>query len=127
MPASNSNRVQDDEPLDPKVEAIRQKMVRLLMVSGGIMMVGLVTVLIAIVYKLNQDSTATANTGPVASPVIAGPSLLLKVPEGSTVTSSSITSQGLVITLTDRTGAQSIRLYNGDGALVRTFEIQATE
>ncbi|MEM1037844.1 MAG: hypothetical protein AAGI12_00065 [Pseudomonadota bacterium] len=127
MSASNSNRIQDDEPLDPKVEAIRQKMVRLLMVSGGIMMVGLVTVLIAIVYKLNQDSTDTANPGPVASPVIAGPSLLLKVPVGITVTSSTITAQGLVITLTDRDGAQSIRLYNGDGALVRTFEIQATE
>ena len=28
----------DDEPLDPKVEVIRQKLVRLLMVSGGIML-----------------------------------------------------------------------------------------
>lgn len=115
--------VNDDEPLDPKVEAIRQKMVRLLVVSGGIMMVGLVTVLVAIVYKLNEDSSA----GPAGTPVVAGPSLLLKIPEGSTVTSSTVNQQGLVITLTDRNGAQSIRLYNGEGAMLRTFEIQATE
>jgi len=120
--------IKDDEPLDPKVEAIRQKMVRLLMVSGGIMMVGLVTVLIAIVYKLNQDSAGSevANAAQ-SSPVQAGPSLLLKIPEGSSVTSSTVSPQGLVITLTSKDGAQSIRLYNGEGALLRTFEIQATE
>lgn len=120
--------IKDDEPLDPKVEAIRQKMVRLLMVSGGIMMVGLVTVLIAIVYKLNQDSADTMVASPLqAGQIQAGPTLLLKIPEGSTVTSSNVNPQGLLLTLTDRNGAQSIRLYNGEGALLRTFEIQATE
>ena len=45
----------EEEPLDPAVEAVRVKMVRLLAVSGGIMMLGLMAVLLAIVYKVNQD------------------------------------------------------------------------
>jgi hypothetical protein len=44
----------DDKPLDPAVEKVRRKMVRLLAVSIGIMMIGLMTVLGAIVYRVTQ-------------------------------------------------------------------------
>ena len=44
----------DDEeaPLDPAAERLRRKLARLLIVSGGIMMLGLIAVFAAIVYKL---------------------------------------------------------------------------
>ena len=46
-----------DEPLDPQVEAIRKRLVRLLAVSGGIMVLGLMTVLIAVVYRISGSDS----------------------------------------------------------------------
>ncbi|MEM1317529.1 MAG: hypothetical protein AAGF29_04630, partial [Pseudomonadota bacterium] len=51
---SNPADDHDEEPLDPKVEAVRQKLVRLLLVSGGIMLLGFLAVFAAIVYKIND-------------------------------------------------------------------------
>ncbi|MEL6947993.1 MAG: fimbrial protein [Pseudomonadota bacterium] len=113
-----------EEPLDPKVEEIRKKLVRLLMVSGGIMMVGLATVLIAIVYRLNsvpEDANANAATAPG---IERGPALLIQIPKGSRITDSTMSAQGLTLTITTQDGQQSIRFYNTKGALVRTFEVQ---
>jgi hypothetical protein len=62
--------LKDDEPLDPVMENVRRKMVRLQLVSGGIMFVSLMAVLIAVVYKAKNSGEA-ANAG-VAAPVTAG-------------------------------------------------------
>jgi hypothetical protein len=48
----------EEKPLDPEMEKVRRKMVRLLAVSIGIMFIGLMTVLGAIVYKFTQDGAA---------------------------------------------------------------------
>ena len=41
----------DDKPLDPAMEKVRRKLARLMAVSIGIMLVGLMAVLGAVVYK----------------------------------------------------------------------------
>lgn len=46
-----------DEPLDPQVEAIRKRLVRLLVISGGIMVLGLITVLIALAYRISGSDS----------------------------------------------------------------------
>ena len=45
---------EEDAPLDPAAKRLRRKLVRLLFVSGGIMMAGLIAVIAAIVYKLGK-------------------------------------------------------------------------
>ena len=67
----------DEKPLDPEVEKVRKKMVRLLAVSIGVMMIGVMAVLFAIVYKFTRPgspspaSQSTINTGvPVDAPLI---------------------------------------------------------
>jgi hypothetical protein len=48
---------QDDKaepPLDPVLEKVRRKMIRLQLVSAGVMVVALMAVLAAIVYKANR-------------------------------------------------------------------------
>ncbi|WP_137131694.1 hypothetical protein [Rhizobium sp. FY34] len=45
---------QEEEPLDPVMEAVRRKMVRLQVVSGGIMFISLMAVLLAVVYKVRN-------------------------------------------------------------------------
>jgi len=69
MATSNND---DDKPLDPAVEQLRRKMVRLLVISIGIMMVGLMAVLGAIVYKVSARSTANGNGG---GTIASGPSV----------------------------------------------------
>ena len=62
---------QEEKPLDPVMENVRRKMVRLQLISGGIMLVMFMAVLAAIVYKLTADE---GNTQTVASAPLAVPS-----------------------------------------------------
>lgn len=59
----------EDKPLDPELEKVRRKMIRLLGVSIGIMFVGLMAVLAAVVYKVTQQDEET----PVAASETAVP------------------------------------------------------
>lgn len=45
---------ENEQPLDPVMERIRQKMVRLQLISGGIFVVCFMAVIAAIVYKISQ-------------------------------------------------------------------------
>ncbi|KQY11211.1 DUF6476 family protein [Rhizobium sp. Root482] len=47
---------QEEKPLDPVMENVRRKMIRLQLVSAGVMVVMLMVVLGAIVYKLTRPS-----------------------------------------------------------------------
>lgn len=57
---------EEEKPLDPAVEKIRRKMVRLLFISSSVIVLALMTVLGSIVYKASKNS-ATAEI-PAASP-----------------------------------------------------------
>ena len=47
----------DDKPLDPAMEKVRVKMVRLLGVSLGVMFIGIIAVLIGVVYKIRNSGS----------------------------------------------------------------------
>lgn len=51
MGPAGRERDEDEKPLDPAAERVRRKMVRLLAVSIGIMLVGVMAVLGVVVYK----------------------------------------------------------------------------
>lgn len=102
----------EDEPLDPKVEAIRKKMVRLLLVSGAIMMIGLMTVLIAIVYKLNQSSApAIAQTGTIS------------VPSGSEIVLTAVGDGKIMLTVRNTSGKISILIFDEAGNLTSQLAV----
>lgn len=48
----------DEKPLDPVMEKVRRKMVRLLGVSLGVMFIGVMAVLAAVVYKIRSGDDA---------------------------------------------------------------------
>jgi hypothetical protein len=64
-----------DGPLDPAAERLRRKLARLLLVSGGIMMLGLIAVFGAIVYRLGMlgeeqpGPTSVGAAGPVEAAI----------------------------------------------------------
>ncbi|MFP5077296.1 hypothetical protein ACLE20_08300 [Rhizobium sp. YIM 134829] len=85
---------QDEKPLDPVMESVRRKMIRLQLVSAGVMVVMLMAVLGAIVYKVTRPDpkAAAAQQGASALPVPADAPLTaaIDLPEGFTVSSTSL-------------------------------------
>lgn len=83
---------QDDKPLDPAMENVRRKMVRLQLVSGGVMLVMFMAVLAAIVYKVTRpdprgtQATATGISVPSDQPL----SMTAALPAGFEVVSTSL-------------------------------------
>ncbi|AYD01993.1 hypothetical protein [Neorhizobium sp. NCHU2750] len=55
-----------EQPLDPAMEKIRRKMVRLQLISGGIFLVCFMAVIAAIVYKISLRPAAPATTATTA-------------------------------------------------------------
>lgn len=59
-----TNGLNDDKPLDPAVERVRRKMMRLMGISVAIMMVGLMAVIGAIFYKISGGGKKNIATPP---------------------------------------------------------------
>lgn len=87
---TNPNFPEDEEkPLDPAVEKIRRKMVRLLFISSSVIVVALMTVLGSIVYKANKNSaTPEAPAATVATNVAASQTVTL--PKGFVLETTTV-------------------------------------
>ncbi|OOG72617.1 hypothetical protein [Sinorhizobium sp. A49] len=82
---------QEDKPLDPAMENVRRKMVRLQLVSAGVMLVMLMAVLGTIVYKLTRtDEKAPAQSAAIAVPSEAPVNAVAALPAGFTVTNVAL-------------------------------------
>lgn len=82
---------QDEKPLDPAMERVRRKMIRLQIVSGIIMFVSLMAVFGAVVYKTmrapaKEPMVATSAGVPSDAPV----SVTATLPQGFVIQSSSL-------------------------------------
>ncbi|MEE9375067.1 MAG: hypothetical protein V3V04_01895 [Rhizobiaceae bacterium] len=111
-------KTDQDEPLDPAVEAIRVKLVRLLMVSGGIMMLGFMAVFLAVVYKWNRKPS----TQPSANLEIKATSTLT-IPKGATLLSTTANDKGLILTLKLSNGSVLIQRHDSHGKLITKFSV----
>ena len=104
-----------DEPLDPKVEAVRRKLVRLLAVSGGVMVLGFAALIVAIVYRLN------AGEGSVIAPAAA---VELALPEGAAVAGTAVSEGRIALTLRMPDGRRLIRVHDTSGRLVVQYDLK---
>jgi hypothetical protein len=91
----------EDKPLDPVMEGVRRKMVKLQLISGGIMAVLFLAVLVSIVYKLTRDE---GGAQPVAAPApsFSVPSdqplsLTANLPAGFRVVQTSLSGSQMLI------------------------------
>ncbi|MBX4866353.1 MULTISPECIES: hypothetical protein [Rhizobium] len=84
---------QDEKPLDPAMENVRRKMVRLQIVSGAIMFVSLMAVFGAVVYKTMREPKETASTAAASGvPSDAPLAATLSLPLGFKVQSTSFSA-----------------------------------
>lgn len=105
---------QEEKPLDPAMENVRRKMVKLQLVSGGIMMVMFMAVLAAIVYKVTQP---TAPSQPVASSGLAVPAdqpiaVAALLPRGFTVLSTDLSNNQILFYGTTAEGTRKALVFD---------------
>ncbi len=100
------NKINEDEPLDPVMEKVRVKMVRLLGISIGLMLLALITVLGAVVYKISQGSQEAEGESEVNQSTSSEKSILpflenleVDLPEGARVVSSSLSNNNIMLDL----------------------------
>jgi hypothetical protein len=108
-----------EQPLDPAAERLRRKLVRLLFVSGGIMMLGLIAVFAAIVYKVGQSGTA-GRLGAL-SPVESA----IHVPAGYRLVRAELDGERALLTLEAPGGSTSLFLVDlASGAVLGRYAIE---
>src|SRR5215207_10091943 len=95
---------EDDAPLDPAAERLRRKLVRLLFVSGGIMMLGFIAVFAAIVYKAGKIGEGGTPALSAASPA----DVRIAVPLGHRVAATSLDGERALLTLIAPDGTTSL-------------------
>jgi hypothetical protein len=105
----------DEKPLDPAVEAVRRKMARLLLGSFGVMVLGLIAVFAAIVYKLN---TGVAVSSDLVEADIA-------LPAGSQILSVSLDGPHMLIHASqpDNPRGRILVVETESGRIIRRFTL----
>lgn len=85
------NEDQEDKPLDPAMENVRRKLMRLQLISGGIMLLMFMAVLAAIVYKVTtrDGKPVVATAGDLAVPSDAPLTATATLPAGFAVSAVS--------------------------------------
>jgi hypothetical protein len=117
---------EDEKPLDPAMEKVRRKMIRLLGVSIGVMMAGLMAVLFAIVYKMNGGGVEPSPVETAAaSGAIAGAGEIV-LPTGAYMNSQSLSGDRLSLDVTLKGGAREIQIFDmTSGKIVARFAVTA--
>ncbi|MBA8878266.1 fimbrial protein [Phyllobacterium myrsinacearum] len=114
----NADTETEEQPLDPAMERVRRKMIRLLAVSIGIMVIGLMAVLAAIVYKINQPvsgavkqtATHTEAPGQPIGDALVGEAITLD--PGTRVLSHNLSGSMLSLETRLANGTRQILVYD---------------
>jgi hypothetical protein len=86
----------EEKPLDPAMENVRRKMVRLQIVSGVIMFVSLMAVFGAVVYKTMKAEPAETGAASGGVPSDAPVSSAVSLPPGFAVGSTSLSGDRIL-------------------------------
>ena len=128
---SNTNTIDEEEPLDPVMERVRKKMIRLLVISIGIMVIGLMAVLGAIVYKIsNPTSPQEASSHPQTAGEVSGSqgtlaeNIELELPDGAVILSTSMTDNRLLISVRLADGSPEFRVVDLTSGQVSNIRVK---
>ncbi|HUU43413.1 MAG TPA: hypothetical protein VMX57_06510 [Planctomycetota bacterium] len=114
MALLQSDDDQGEAPLDPTAERVRRKLVRLLVISFAIMIVGLGAVIAAIIYKINERNdgvdigpdSAAGRTGRLSVETeVAG---AVDLPAGARILAASLDGDHALITIALPDGAMQL-------------------
>lgn len=130
----NSKINDEDAPLDPAVEKVRRKVMRLMGISIAIMMVGLMAVIGAIFYKISGSGSKKTTTEVVDDSKVAmlpsgeirnidamGANIAgnINLPDGSKVVKADLNNGQILLMIKSGEGELSLWIY--DLAAKRVF------
>lgn len=119
---------EEDKPLDPAMEKIRRKMVRLLVVSSSVIILGLMAVVFSIVYKIDRnkpDQSRLPATSTAAADVVPAAQQSITLPTGFVLEGSSLSGNRLLMSGTDANGGKRLIVYDiGTGKPVTEIEVK---
>lgn len=90
---TNPNTTDEQEaPLDPALERVRRKMLRLLIISSSTIILGLMAVVYSIVYRVNRlpENTETTATATERDDIAPAARQSIALPSGFTVENTAI-------------------------------------
>ena len=93
----------DDEALDPAVERLRVKLSRLMLVSVGTLLIGVLAVLVAVIYRSTRDE-APAPSGTVQRDVELVPGAVLR--------SATLAANGLLVEIERADGGVDVVVFD---------------
>lgn len=96
-----------EKPLDPAVERVRRKLVRFAIINVSILMLALMAVVLALVYRgagTRAPATDRLHEGRIA------------LPEGARILSQSVSGERIALHIETPDGRQSIIVYSTEAA-----------
>jgi hypothetical protein len=122
---ANPNFADEQEaPLDPAFEKVRRKMIRLLVISSSVIILGLMAVVFSIVYRVNRIPPA-ATVPAAAEEVAPAARQTIALPEAFVVENTSISGNRILILGAGPDGRKRMFVYDiGIGKTVTEIEIQ---
>lgn len=117
----------DEKPLDPTMEKVRRKMIRLLGVSLGVMFIGVMAVLAAVVYKIRTSGDEEAQTAVVQS--IANSSFIenldVILPQGFQIQGFNLDGARGAVHGVDQNGVSQILIIDlSNGEIISTINLR---
>lgn len=118
------NDLDEEKPLDPAVERVRRRMLRLMVISIGIMMTGLMAVLGAIVYKIGSYGEEVEAVAPAPVGTIASEGSI-NLDAGAAIISSSLDGDNILLRIREGDGAGALWIYSlTEGRVVARIAIE---
>lgn len=108
---------EEDEPLDPQIEALRLRLMRLL--RGGLILgFGALAVVVALVYRFAGPADRAAPPPPAPGAAVA-----VALPEGARVVGTAVGTDRLALTLELPDGRTVIRVVDTGGRPIVTYTL----
>ena len=105
---------EEDKPLDPAVEKVRRKLVRFVAINLGLLLLALMAVLAAIVYKTRTEAPPASGLPISEIPIPADGTVEgeIGLPAGARIASQSLSGSRLSLHVELPGGQASIYLYD---------------
>ncbi|ATO57844.1 hypothetical protein [Bartonella sp. 1-1C] len=112
-------------PLDPAVEQVRKKLMRLMIISISITLLLILAVFVGVIYKIIKPETTLKSAQSLSSSV---PHHTLSLPAKTQILSQSLSQQNMVLRLLTPEGQTKFMIYNYlTGELLSVFSVNITE
>ncbi|WP_455481777.1 hypothetical protein V4P56_04790 [Bartonella sp. B35(2025)] len=119
-----------DAPLDPAVEHIRKKLMRLMIVSIAITLILILAVLFGVIYKIMTTGLASTQGNTFSSHGKNSEIIqhTLSLPEGTQILSQSLSEHNIALKVLTSEGQTKFMIYNYyTGALIAVLSIATTK